>query len=589
MSALVRVRHRAHGNSSLGPQALLLFLVLGLIIILSSVVPSHAGQPEKKASKEAAVAAGKPEARIGPSTADHARHKALRQAFARPQDVTNACISCHNNAALQMHKTIHWTWIEPADPERKLGKAGLTFNNFCVAISSNEPRCTSCHAGFGWKSAATFDFSSQENVDCMVCHDRTGTYKKFPTMAGYPVSEPTVFEGETFYPPDFNAIAASVSNPTRNNCGTCHFYGGGGDAVKRGDLDSTMIAPSRELDVHMSPQGANFVCQRCHTTEAHVISGRGYNKPAFTTRKTVLEDDRASRMACESCHTAKPHPAGHKANDHTKKIACQTCHIPKFARGQATKVWWDWSTAGKKKDGKPFVEKGAFGKTVYDTKKGDFRWDKDVTPEYYWYNGTMKFLLLTDVITDTSKPVVINKIQGSKGDPNSRIMPFKAHRGRQPFDAGNKTFVVPHLFGKDEAAFWQSYDWVKAVASGQKSMNLPFSGKLEFVETVYYYPITHQVAPAENALACNECHKPFGGRLAGVAGIWMPGRDRNTRVDDLGWFGVFCALLGVGGHGLMRVAARVRKIRREGLGCTPLSDATSTPGSNASGTGPRHC
>ncbi|HCG04255.1 MAG TPA: cytochrome C, partial [Desulfovibrio sp.] len=84
---------------------------------------------------------------------DHSRHPALQQPFATPQEVTKACLSCHNAAAQQVHKTIHWTWLDPADPERKMGKGGITFNNFCIAIPSNEPRCTSCHAGFGWKNA----------------------------------------------------------------------------------------------------------------------------------------------------------------------------------------------------------------------------------------------------------------------------------------------------------------------------------------------------------------------------------------------------------------------------------------------------
>ncbi len=35
------------------------------------------------------------------------------------------------------------------------------------------------HVGYGWKDD-TFDFSSQENVDCLVCHDTTGAYHKDP-------------------------------------------------------------------------------------------------------------------------------------------------------------------------------------------------------------------------------------------------------------------------------------------------------------------------------------------------------------------------------------------------------------------------
>ncbi|MEJ2519454.1 MAG: hypothetical protein P8Y91_03795 [Desulfuromonadales bacterium] len=47
-------------------------------------------------------------------------------------------------------------------------------------ITSNEPRCTSCHAGYGW-SEVTFDFSDETKVDCLVCQDTTGTYVKEPT------------------------------------------------------------------------------------------------------------------------------------------------------------------------------------------------------------------------------------------------------------------------------------------------------------------------------------------------------------------------------------------------------------------------
>lgn len=63
-------------------------------------------------------------------TADHARHEALKQPFTAPEEVTRACLSCHNEAALQVHQTIHWTWLCPADPSKRMGKGGITLNNF---------------------------------------------------------------------------------------------------------------------------------------------------------------------------------------------------------------------------------------------------------------------------------------------------------------------------------------------------------------------------------------------------------------------------------------------------------------------------
>lgn len=63
-------------------------------------------------------------------TADHSRHDALKKEFKSGPEVTEACLSCHNEAARQLHQVIHWTWLCPADPEQKMGKAGITLNNF---------------------------------------------------------------------------------------------------------------------------------------------------------------------------------------------------------------------------------------------------------------------------------------------------------------------------------------------------------------------------------------------------------------------------------------------------------------------------
>jgi hypothetical protein len=64
-------------------------------------------------------------------TADHSKHEILQQEFTSGPEVTKACLSCHSEAASQFHKTIHWTWLDPATEEsKKLGKGGLSINNF---------------------------------------------------------------------------------------------------------------------------------------------------------------------------------------------------------------------------------------------------------------------------------------------------------------------------------------------------------------------------------------------------------------------------------------------------------------------------
>lgn len=433
-------------------------------------------------------------------------------------------------------------------------------------IKSNEARCTSCHAGYGWKGK-DFDFTDESKVDCLVCHEQTGTYKKFPTGAGYPVQEKKVFKGnkKTYYPPDYNKVAQSVSRPTRKNCGTCHFYGGGGDGVKHGDLDSSLFKPNKALDVHMGTDGENFDCIRCHSTKLHKIAGRVYTTPASEHRKSLLEDDLASKITCVSCHSDKPHKENAKANDHTDRVACQSCHIPRYARVNPTKMMWDWSTAGKKKNGKPYAEPGPLGKPTYHTKKGDFIWAKDVVPDYFWYNGAIEHLTVKDTI-DPSKPVAINHPMGSRSDEDSRIYPFKIHRGNQPYDKVNKNLVIPHLFPKgkdDSAAYWKSYDWNKAIAFGMEYTGLDYSGQFDFVETEYYYPITHMVAPKDNVVSCRECHTRTESRLANLSGFYMPARDHSPIVDTLGWLVVIGSLIGVFLHGLGRAFTRGNGRKKE--------------------------
>ena len=64
-------------------------------------------------------------------TADHSKFEILQQEFKSGPEVTEVCLSCHTEAALQFHKTIHWTWMEPdTEKETRLGKGGLSINNF---------------------------------------------------------------------------------------------------------------------------------------------------------------------------------------------------------------------------------------------------------------------------------------------------------------------------------------------------------------------------------------------------------------------------------------------------------------------------
>ena len=266
-------------------------------------------------------------------TADHTRFKELQGPFKSGPEVTKACLACHNTAGHQVMKSIHWTWEGTNSDGKKLGKK-LAANSFCGSPLSNEPRCTSCHAGYNWVDK-NFDFNNQDNVDCLACHDTTGNYKKVATDAGHPLYEPREMppgSGKIVQPPDLAKVAQNVGKSSRQNCGACHFNGGGGDAVKHGDLDTSLIHPKRELDVHMAKDGANLSCADCHTFNNHQPSGSRYAVQSKDPHGIDMPKDDHNRATCESCHGVAPHK-DEKINHHANKVACQTCHIPEFARG----------------------------------------------------------------------------------------------------------------------------------------------------------------------------------------------------------------------------------------------------------------
>ena len=312
----------------------------------------------------------------------------------------------------------------------------------------------------------------------------------------------------------------------------------------------------------MDAKGLNYACTTCHVTKAHQISGRYYSRPAPGRHQLALPADDGERLACESCHGRSPHKKSAILNHHTDKVACQSCHIPRYARGGVfTKMWWDWSTAGKFTEaGKAIVKKDKNGKLIYHSKKGDMRWSENVVPEYFWYNGSMSYLHEGDRIPPHEGPLELNSLQGNYNDPGARIFPFKVMRGKQPFDPVERMLVVPYLFGKKgTGAYWADYNWQKAAAVGMREAGLPFSGKVSFISTEMYWPITHMVAPKEDALDCAACHRRDNGRLEHLTGFYLPGRDHWQLLDTSGWTLAGLTVLILLLHAGMRLVSSARR------------------------------
>jgi octaheme c-type cytochrome (tetrathionate reductase family) len=432
----------------------------------------------------------------------HFDHAAVIPAgFDSPQAVTRSCLGCHPKAS-EVMKTSHWLWLgdevevpAPVPPQRRpgvtrIGKKNL-INNFCISTTGNERGCTKCHIGYGWADAS-FDFTVVDNIDCLVCHEQTGAYVKGP--AGLPTAET-----------DLVAAARSVGTPTRENCLTCHAYGGGGQAVKHGDIDSSLAHPVEDEDVHMGRH--DLLCVDCHRAPDHRIQGRAFS----------VSVEGSQGVACVDCHT-EPEHEDERIEAHLTSVTCQTCHIPTFARTIPTKATWDWSRAGdatREEDPHRYLKM-----------KGEFTYEQDVVPQYRWFDGRVARYLLGDRI-DPTRTTTLNPPLASIADSGARIWPFKVHLARQPYDAGYDYLFTPVTAGA--GGFWTTFDWDSAFRLGAKASGLPYSGRYGFAPTEMLWRLTHQVAPKEKALTCTDCHGE-GGRMdwraLGYAGDPLEGGGR---------------------------------------------------------------
>ena len=454
---------------------------------------------------------------------------------------TGQCLVCHGKIGDDVMKTGHWKWQGEAS-----GLAGLEggihgkkdmINNFCQAVPANEGRCAQCHIGYGWTSQA-FDFDNPNNIDCLACHDQTGTYKKVAAPGGAP--DPSV---------DLQAVAQSVGlsggRPPRSSCVTCHSRAGGDDNVKHGDISSrfgltALDDPNdpnddpfdRTEDVHMGVDNPAYpggmLCVDCHQADrdasgnllSHGIAGFMYHSV----------DEGGEMKECEDCHgDVQTIHAGTSSEVVTtlpghSRIACQTCHIPAIARKVSTYTDWKWSLAGL--DARPAEcpaePVGTGNRGTYNKMKGCFTWGDNVRPELRFYNGKWNRIVMgvNDKGLDTTKPVDLGSPAATYLDADAKIYPFKKMTGNQPFDAADDTVLVPHLWGTVTGPnpYWGKYDWNLALQDASDySATLTkyggfqaYNGSYKFAETFMLLKVDHEIPPAEEALgygnACGDCH-----------------------------------------------------------------------------------
>ncbi len=420
---------------------------------------------------------------------------------------TESCMDCHGLVGEEMLTNAHFTWegisANITGREGEIHGKNDLINNFCIAVPSNEGRCSHCHAGYGYADD-TFAFNDRNSVDCLICHDQSGTYKKGKTTAGEP--DPNV---------DLNIVARSVAlndgQPTNDNCIFCHAFAGGGDNVKHGDLAMAIADTTRDFDVHMGTDGGNFDCVDCHQVMKDVD---GNMLDHGIGGMPIHSIDDGDMKGCVDCHgTQASIHAGLTVEPVTNlhsTLACQVCHIPAFARETSTKTEWYWGDAGQDVD--PVPVDPATGRPTYDKKKGTFVWENDVRPELLYFDGKWDRMMINAGDRYTSLPVVLAKPSADYMTPGAMIYPFKKMIGNQPADAGNQTMLVPHLFGLKGGPnpYWAKYDWNLALQDAANYTGQTYSGAYEFFDTEMYLTVNHEIAPKEMALgmdaSCGDCH-----------------------------------------------------------------------------------
>ena len=332
--------------------------------------------------------------------------------------------------------------------------------------------------------------------------------KKGKTTAGMP--EPTV---------DLNVVARSIalgSEPTRKACINCHANAGGGDNVKHGDISTDLIATTREFDVHLGTDGANFVCVDCHGANHDPKSGEVNHGNAGMSLHSVNEGE---MKQCTDCHSNRVvvHAGSSvepiMSDGRHDRLACQVCHIPAIARAVSTKTEWYWSEAGQ--DVNPIPIDPESGRATYDKKKGSFVWSYNVRPTLRYSNGKWDRMVIGVTDKYDEEPIALAEPQGDHSDPDAMIYPFKLMIGNQPVDPVTQTVLVPHLFGSAGGPnpYWAKYDWAAALADGAAYTGQDFSGTYGFAATEMLLSVNHEIAPAEQALGqggiqggCQDCH-----------------------------------------------------------------------------------
>ncbi len=395
-------------------------------------------------------------------------HAQMKGPFTTVQEVTRACLGCHQSEGMQLLDSSHWTWKRERlvnGQKTSYSKAsGLSF--FAIQAQANPATCRRCHPGNGGEDQADNQVDASR-IDCLVCHDTSGRHR---LQADPPAA-----------PQELLDMARRVGRPDVTNCQTCH-------------RDNCLAAaPGTTVqtirDVHLQPDGAAMRCQSCHMNKG---------RHAIVRLPLAAGEKEEPSRGCTTCHGENPHVL-QELNHHGELISCQACHIPFYGTGAPTLVSWNWLTGGNVPQ---LRQAGRDGRPVPLVRSDGFTLATKVIPLYRWDNNS-------DHLYERGRridPTTVTLLQApGKRTIHSQIRPFRVIYGIQLYDAKYRFLISPKL-GTDPAERFPGPDWPTIAHQGMEAARLPFSGQYGVTTTATLKRINHGVVPASRALNCLDCH-----------------------------------------------------------------------------------
>ena len=178
-------------------------------------------------------------------------------------------------------------------------------------------------------------------------------------------------------------------------------------------------------------------------------------------------------------------------NQHAQRVFCTSCHIPTFAKVDETNMMRDWSRSHYSEEKGKYVYEGTFA--------------SDVTPVFKWWNGETSTMQMPGqpVVTNAAGEVMFAVPVGTREDPDSRIFAFKEYHAVMPV-LPEKNWLLPIQTGH----FYLTGNIKEAVQEATHALYDLEDVEFNWMPTVHYMGLFHEVAPAYSALRCLDCHGP---------------------------------------------------------------------------------